>query len=178
MKKGTEEYRAHERLKAKERYRAMREDPEKLERWRAVQRQYQRNRRAKDPAYRMRQRNLTKQWREANPQRVKTALKAWNEANPERRKELREQDRKNARSEVIASLTNGQNACVGCGNDDINVLCIDHIHNDGSQDRRRGSIYVWLRARLRAKTPGIQDRFQVLCHNCNHRKELGRRQGR
>jgi hypothetical protein len=55
--------------------------------------------------------------------------------------------------------------CVCCGENDIDVLNIDHINQDGSILRRlypsQNKIYFWLRKN------GYPDDYQVLCCNCN-----------
>jgi hypothetical protein len=65
--------------------------------------------------------------------------------------------------------------CAACGEDDLDVLSIDHVHNDGAEHRRRifgqpknGGrcpsghwLYWWL------KRNGFPPGFQVLCQNCN-----------
>lgn len=62
-------------------------------------------------------------------------------------------------------------ACVACGERDVDVLTIDHIHNDGAEHRRqagdRGSgFYSWL------KRHGFPAGFQTLCRNCNAAKAV------
>ncbi len=65
--------------------------------------------------------------------------------------------------------------CLHCGEKDLIVLTIDHINNDGAEHRRqlknlRGmGIYYWL------KKNNFPREFQVLCANCNMRKENNRR---
>lgn len=61
--------------------------------------------------------------------------------------------------------------CACCGEDEIDFLAIDHIHNDGAEHRRStncsGSrMYSWL------KNNDYPEGFQVLCHNCNFSKHL------
>lgn len=63
--------------------------------------------------------------------------------------------------------------CAHCGITDIDLLTIDHINNDGKQHREvvgEGShLYNWLRRN------DYPDGFQVLCFNCNRKKETLRR---
>lgn len=66
--------------------------------------------------------------------------------------------------------------CLMCEETDPVVLVLDHI-NDGGGKERRGcyrtqgpTLYLALK---RAGWP--QDKYQLLCHNCNFRKEYKRR---
>ena len=56
--------------------------------------------------------------------------------------------------------------CCWCGENDFDVLSIDHINNDGNIHRKSGNkgisnIYRWL------KDNNYPEGFQVLCNNCN-----------
>jgi hypothetical protein len=71
----------------------------------------------------------------------------------------------------------GRPACRwrGCPIDDLDMLSIDHIENDGAEHRRRetGSgirIYFHLRSR------GYPKGYQTLCHNHQWKKEILRRE--
>jgi hypothetical protein len=64
----------------------------------------------------------------------------------------------------------------GCSIDDVDMLSLDHINNDGAAHRRKTNtsgthFYRQLRA---AKFPSG---FQTLCHNHQWKKELMRRRG-
>ncbi len=56
--------------------------------------------------------------------------------------------------------------CSCCGESTYKFLCLDHIHNNGSEHRAslNTDIYSWI---IRNDYP---DGFQVLCHNCNFAK--------
>lgn len=68
--------------------------------------------------------------------------------------------------------------CVGCGNDDEEVLSLDHINDDASVEKEafgenaRGGHKHY--GRLKA-AGWPKDRFQLLCYNCNAKKEHRRR---
>jgi hypothetical protein len=73
---------------------------------------------------------------------------------------------------VVNVLTNGEGTCRWCGQGDIDVLTIDHINNDGAEHRKTrramtgNAMYSWL---IKNDYP---EGFQVLCFNCNVKKEL------
>jgi hypothetical protein len=58
--------------------------------------------------------------------------------------------------------------CECCGENNIEFLTIDHIHNNGAQDRKNngnklgGKLYRWL-----IKNNFPKDEYQLLCYNCN-----------
>ena len=62
-------------------------------------------------------------------------------------------------------------ACISCGEEDLQVLQIDHIHNDGATDRiKHGTgqkLYLHI---IRSPQEEIRERYQILCANCNMRK--------
>lgn len=62
-------------------------------------------------------------------------------------------------------------ACVWCGERDNEVLVLDHLHSDGGETRRRiaSGSHTYLEI-VQGRLP--KEAFQVLCHNCNHRKRL------
>jgi len=75
---------------------------------------------------------------------------------------------------VMEHYGGGAAQCAHCNINDIDVLTIDHIHNNGAEERKKGpaggiSFYVLLRKNN--FPPG----YQVLCLNCNLKKEILRR---
>ena len=70
------------------------------------------------------------------------------------------------------------NKCRGCGESDPNALTLDHIFNDGAQERRElrasptsrsGSTNIRIMRKLK-KLGWPQDRYQLLCASCQLRK--------
>lgn len=60
--------------------------------------------------------------------------------------------------------------CLFCGESDVRFLCFDHINNDGNAQRREiGRNQAMLRNLKEKDWPNYV--VQVLCHNCNTRKE-------
>jgi len=74
--------------------------------------------------------------------------------------------------EIFSHYSGEQPKCAKCGFSDIRALCLDHIYNDGAEERRRitngekrslngQKIYQWI------KKNNFPNRYQILCFNCN-----------
>lgn len=79
-----------------------------------------------------------------------------------------------SRINIINHYSNGTNKCCLCGNDNINVLCINHINGGGRKQFKKlnkcgASFYKWLK---KQKYP---IGFNVLCWNCNFKHYLNMR---
>jgi hypothetical protein len=80
---------------------------------------------------------------------------------------------KEYRLKIIEHYSGGKNCCARCGIEDVRVLDMDHINNDGAEQRRKlGQLNLvhWV---IKNNFP---DGFQILCRNCNWLKELERRE--
>lgn len=79
-----------------------------------------------------------------------------------------QQNRKQRRVRVLKVLGG---KCASCGDTVIEHLTLDHIHNNGAEERKRfknsNSMYLEVERR------GIpKDQYQVLCWNCNTTKYI------
>lgn len=76
--------------------------------------------------------------------------------------------------EVLAHYSlNGIPQCVSCGISDIDVLCLDHINNNGASFGRPRATGIILYSII--KRQGFPESFQTLCANCNLKKEIERK---
>lgn len=79
---------------------------------------------------------------------------------------IRNQKRKNDNKiKVLTHYGNDTCACVRCGVEDIRVLSLDHIYNNGYEERRRTgwSGHEFYRQLIIA---GFPEGYQTLCMNC------------
>lgn len=58
------------------------------------------------------------------------------------------------------------NQCAKCGFSDIRVLQVDHIHGNGNQHRKTSANH-YQNMKSILNDPGILQKFQCLCANCN-----------
>lgn len=110
-------------------------------------------------------------WRRNNKDKVKAISRRSYLKNPSYIHNWVTQNRIDVRKEMIKSYGG---KCVKCGRNDSEVLEIDHIDNTGGKDRKRG-IYGWKLYRRLKREGYPKDNYQLLCRNCNWKKELERR---
>jgi hypothetical protein len=91
--------------------------------------------------------------------------------NPKKSQSITHKSRVKVRIDMIKEYGG---KCSDCGITDIDVLDMDHIDNNGSEHRRMGfhgyNLYRFLK-----KNNWPKDNYQLLCRNCNWKKELKRR---
>lgn len=76
--------------------------------------------------------------------------------------------RKVLRMKVLQHYSHSQKPyCNNCGEDDLLVLCLDHIKGGGTKETKRGESF-----HLMLIKQGYPDGFQILCANCNQRKRM------
>lgn len=143
------------------------------------------------------------QWRKDNPDKVLHNKREWNKNNKDKLKEYdakvkllypdkvkgwqhkanisegHKQSgikwRNNLRYDVFSHYCKGEPRCECCGENIIEFLSIDHINNNGAEERKRlgwrgrgKAFYYWL---VKNNYP---EGYQVLCCNCNHGKWINK----
>ena len=92
---------------------------------------------------------------------------------PERNKRQRERNYR-VKKEVLSYYSGGQPCCARCQNEDIDVLCLDHMAGGGTKERL--STGHWgVRLHYYLRRCGYPEGYQVLCANCNLKKFIRER---
>ncbi len=112
----------------------------------------------------------TRKYRAKNPEKVK----AWRLAGAEKLRVDNGVRRNELRIETFTRYGPDQKlqcSWIGCDVTDPDMLVLDHINDDGAQQRKNGcgrgwNFYRWL------KKQNFPDGYQTLCCNHNHKKEL------
>ena len=91
---------------------------------------------------------------------------AWLKAHPERARAIQLKTLRTLRLKALARLGN---VCVRCGETDWRCLQIDHIDGGGSKEKRAIGP-AGIRRKVCKSTKG----YQLLCANCNCKKEYER----
>lgn len=104
-----------------------------------------------------------KKWREDHKEEIKKDYE-------ENKYEICEERRRYSailRLGALEHYSDSKMICDVCGCDDIRVLEIDHIKNNGAEHRRKigKKLHAWL------KEHNYPEGYQVLCSNCNFSKE-------
>lgn len=123
------------------------------------------------------QKEYQKKWREKEPQKIFEIQKRYDEkrrSTDERIIQLKDvRARRHHRFKVYVLEKYG-NKCNYCGIEKYEVLCVDHIKDDGAIHRKTtkykrlslGGMWGYL-----AKTEFAPEKYQILCYNCNMIKQ-------
>lgn len=92
--------------------------------------------------------------------------KQWRKDNPIKWKAINARYRMKLKIEVLTHYAQGVPVCYCCGENLIQFLGLDHMDNDGAEERKTmgggHATYRWL------KTNGFPERnYKVACQNCN-----------
>jgi hypothetical protein len=102
--------------------------------------------------------------------------KAYNDAYRKRNRQILRDKGKVYRRELKQKVLERYGTfCQICGYKDIRALQIDHINNNGAEERRSlgGQNVSGWRFYQYLVTNGLPDGYQTLCANCNMIKQLG-----
>ena len=100
--------------------------------------------------------------------RKRQGRERWHNRTPEqkeRRREYEARHRLAIKIEVLTHYGNGIPACVTCGEARLACLSIDHINNNGAEERRGMAKYGFSIYRC-LKSQGFPKGYQTLCMNC------------
>ena len=102
-----------------------------------------------------------------NREKCLAATQIWRDKNVDKHRQCSREHNLRTKLKVLGAY--GGCKCQSCGIEDVEVLCIDHINNDGANHRKEmvgKRMYEYL---IKNKFP---KGFQVLCRNCNWKKLL------
>jgi hypothetical protein len=116
-------------------------------------------------------RKSAKKWRDKNGPRILRVNKEWKRNNPDKVK-LQSRRARLKRKRICIEYY-GRNGCVCCGEKELSFLSLDHIRDNGAQDRRNNSKRVGNGLYLRLIQENFPSGFQVLCYNCQWGKRIG-----
>ena len=107
-------------------------------------------------------------WRCENRNRVNKSASKHYHKDPSKHNKAVHKARAKVRLDMIVEY-GGE--CKNCEISDIDVLEIDHINNNGAEDRRN-NLYGYNLYRHLKKIGYPKDKYQLLCKNCNWKKHL------
>jgi hypothetical protein len=120
----------------------------------------------------------TRTWRKKNPDKMQNIhIRSRAKLKENHPHYGRDWSRKNRAERRVEMLTAYGGKCLHCGIDDPEVLDIDHIDNDGAAHRKSGK-RGWQLYRFLRNQGYPKDKYQLLCRNCNWKKEMARRKSR
>lgn len=91
--------------------------------------------------------------------------------NPLKQKVYRAGQKVKYKTEVMTYYGGGKAACVICGFDNIDALCLDHISDNGKEERKiKGNSGYQFYVKLRSR--GFPPGYQTLCSNHNLIKQI------
>lgn len=105
-----------------------------------------------------------------NPDKFRKRKAEWKENNVEAEKQINAKWRKQLKIDTLNAY--GGCKCVCCGETEIDFLCLDHINNNGKQDREIYGGGTSFYTRLKSKGFPQEMNLQVMCYNCNNSKKI------
>jgi hypothetical protein len=93
----------------------------------------------------------------------------WKEKNKDKYNQMAKNVNKKRREAVLFGLGGNNPKCKCCGEKISEFLEVDHINNDGSNERKLYGSAMYLEI---IKQGFPKDKYQLLCRNCNHAKHI------
>lgn len=106
-------------------------------------------------------------WRETHRQHIRDYNKHYKRLHPEWQSNARSKQHRKERLQLIDFL-GGE--CINCGIIDDEILVFDHKLNDGRLEKRR-MYSAWIVKYYLRHLKDAKRRLQLLCYNCNWKKE-------
>jgi len=111
---------------------------------------------------------LSQQWTADNPEKRRAQRKRYEQANPDKVRALQTKGAQAYRRRVRAKVTAAYGgSCACCGESEPLFLTIDHVENNGAEERRRMGSGGPHRLLLRLIRENYPSGYRVLCWNCN-----------
>ena len=112
--------------------------------------------------YRNKHRAKNKEYQATYRKEHKAENALYREFNRINHRALDKENNRTLKIEVLEHYCSSKIKCKDCGNDDLEVLTIDHINSIGRKHRKKigGHLYRWLKKNKYPKG------YQVLCMNC------------
>lgn len=116
------------------------------------------------------ERAYMKEYRAKNKEKIKELLQSWTSKNRERVNEMNRWERERLKTDILNHYSGGKMCCANCGFSDTRALQVDHIENNGAEERRElfgnrlfagNRFYRWVRRN------NYPTGYAILCANCN-----------
>ena len=118
--------------------------------------------------------DLCRKWRKENREKANLIGRKHYRLSPRKHMDSCNKSRIKVRIDMINEYGG---KCCNCGINDIDVLDIDHVNNNGASHRKQG-MFGYNLFRYLKKNNWPKDDYQLLCKNCNWKKELKRRRSK
>lgn len=118
-----------------------------------------------------------KRWRDRNRPKLRAEAKVYYQGHKAKAMENCRNRRQKLRGEVLTHYGEGKLICVQCGYSDSRALSLDHINNNGAEERKKlfgrkqPNPRFW---EILIKL-GYPEGYQTLCMNCQFIKEAVRK---
>ena len=119
-------------------------------------------------------REKAEKYRKKHREQIKNYMKKWRSLNKIKKNKYSKEERYRTKIKVFTHYSGNPPKCLLCGFNDIRSLVLDHVNNNGAEDRKKFKTPDCLLRYI--KRSNYPKEFQILCANCNMIKEYIRRQ--